>query len=94
MADMKNYFDIFSDVYFNGVLTVYCRLGKYPWSMDRSFVGYSNILRGTSRDARYERDDTLAYIMFANDEDQNYKFVKTRLDGKNTTCIGKLRRTH
>lgn len=69
MADMKKFFDIFNDVYFNGILTGYCRLGTYKFDISRHpFVGYSDILqRGTGRNTHYKRDETQAYFMFMED---------------------------
>ncbi|KUJ13229.1 uncharacterized protein LY89DRAFT_737207 [Mollisia scopiformis] len=71
VSDMKKFFDIFNDVYFNGVLTGYCKLGtvqpknsKSPEFLRYDYV-YSCVLRkGKCRDARYKRDETFAYIMY------------------------------
>ncbi|KAE8444461.1 hypothetical protein EG329_000552 [Mollisiaceae sp. DMI_Dod_QoI] len=67
MVDVNKFFDIFNDIFFNGVLTGYCTLRTYQRELGSNYpyMAYSYILpRGRGRDTRYKRDQAAAFILF------------------------------
>lgn len=68
LEDLRRFFEIFNDIFFNGVLLGYCTVGIYSDShRDREEAYCSNTFRGTwsnGRDPRYLKERDEFQLMF------------------------------